>query len=196
MAVMKVIGICGSHRKESTTRFFLQKALDVCKKEGFQTELVTLFDKKIGSCTVCDLCKTKFDCSVKDDVIPLYKKMESADAIIISSPTYYAMVSGKIKNLFDRTLPLRRQGMKLSSKVGGAIAVGASRNGGQELVCQQILSWMGLHEMLAVTDKGTAHFGGIGWVPRGSRPEDDRIGIETCENLGKKIVEVLKVIKK
>ena len=196
MAGMKVLGICGSHRKESTTQFFLQKALEICKKEGFQTELVTLFDKKIGECNVCELCKTKYDCSIKDDMQTIYKKMESADAIIIASPTYYAMVSGRIKNLFDRSLPLRRQGMKLRNKVGGAIAVGASRDGGQELVCQQILSWMSFQEMLPVTDRGTAHFGGTCWVPRGSRPEDDRIGIESCENLGRRIAEVLRLIKK
>jgi len=188
---MKVLGICGSHRKDSSTLFFLKKALAVCEKEGFETETMALFDKKINPCTICDLCKTKFECSVKDDVQKIYDKLVSADAIIIASPTYFAMVSGKLKNLFDRSLPLRRQGMKLKNKIGGAIAVGASRNGGQELVCGQIRNWMLLQEMVVVADKQSAHFGGIGWVPRGSRPEDDKIGVETCENLGRKVAEIL-----
>ncbi len=193
---MKVLGICGSHRKESTTMFFLKKALEVCEKAGLETDAITLHDKEIKPCIVCDLCKTKYDCSIKDDMAGIRHKMESADAIIIASPAYYACVTGKTKNMFDRSLPLRRNGSKLSNKVGGAISVGASRNGGQELVCKQILTWFGLQGMIAVTDKGTAHFGGIGWVPRGKTAEDDKIGIETCENLGSKIVEVLKLIGK
>jgi len=189
---MKVLGICGSHRKESNSLFFLRKALDACEKEGFETEVIELYDKEINSCTVCNLCAARFECSIKDDMQAIYGKMMEADAVILASPAYYAMVSGKLKNFMDRTLPLRRNGMKLSGKLCGAISVGASRNGGQEFVCGQILRWGGLHEMLPVTDKGTSHFGGIGWVPRGTKPEDDKIGTETCENLGKKIVEVLK----
>lgn len=193
---MKVLGICGSHRQESTTMFFLQKALSVCEREGLETEVITLHDKEIKPCVVCDLCKTKYDCSIKDDMAGIRQKMESADAIIIASPSYFASVSGKTKDMFDRSLPLRRNGYKLRNKIGGAISVGASRNGGQEIVCKQILTWFGLQEMIAVTDKGTAHFGGIGWIPRGKKPEDDKTGIETCENLGSKIVEVLKLVHK
>lgn len=193
---MKVLGICGSHRKESTTMFFLNKALGVCEKAGFETEVVTLHDKEIKPCAVCDLCKTRYDCSIKDDMAGIRHRMESADAIIIASPAYFASVSGKTKNMFDRSLPLRRNGFRLRNKIGGAISVGASRNGGQELVCRQIQAWFGLQEMIAVTDKGTAHFGGIGWVPRGKAAEEDKTGIETCENLGLKIVEVLNLISK
>jgi multimeric flavodoxin WrbA len=193
---MKVLGICGSHREKSTTLFFLKKALMVCEKAGLETEAITLHEKDIKPCIVCDLCKKKYDCSINDDMASIRRLMESADAIIIASPSYYACVSGKTKNMFDRSLPLRRNGYKLSNKIGGAISVGASRNGGQEIVCKQILTWFGLQEMIAVTDKKTAHFGGIGWVPRGKAPEDDGIGIETCENLGTKVVEVLSLVKK
>jgi multimeric flavodoxin WrbA len=31
---------------------------------------------------------------------------------------------------FDRTIPLRRSGFLLKNKIGGAIAIGHSRNGG------------------------------------------------------------------
>ncbi|UCD02771.1 MAG: flavodoxin family protein [Candidatus Aenigmatarchaeota archaeon] len=189
---MKVIGICGSHREKSSTLFFLKKAMDAIEKEGIETEIITLWDKDIRPCTVCDLCKTKYACSQDDDVMGMLEKLVDSDAIIMASPAYCAMVSGRMKNLMDRSLPVRRNGMRLSGKVGGAISVGASRNGGQELVCQQIHTWMGLQEMTTVTDKDTAHFGGIAWVARGTNPGDDKTGIETCENLGRKICEILK----
>ncbi len=193
---MKVLGICGSHRQDSATMFFLEKALQACEKAGLETEAITLHDKEIRPCVVCDLCKTKYDCSIKDDMAGIRRKMESADAIIVGSPVYFGSMSGKLKCMFDRTLPLRRNGFRLRNKVGGAISVGASRNGGQELACRQILAWMGLQEMITVTDRETAHFGGIGWVKRGTKPEDDKVGIETSENLGKKVAEVLNIIKK
>ena len=192
---MKVLGINGSHRKESTTLFFLRKALSVCEKEGLETEVIELWDKEIKPCTVCNVCKTKFECLIQDDMQEIYRKIKSVDAIIIASPVYFSLVSGKLKNLIDRSLPLRRSGFKLRNMVGGAITVGASRNGGQEHVCSQITAWMLHHEMIVVADKETAHYGGIGWVPKGSEPEEDKTGIETCENLGKKICEVLKLIK-
>ncbi|MCD6496094.1 MAG: flavodoxin family protein [Candidatus Aenigmarchaeota archaeon] len=189
---MKVVGICGSHREESTTLFFLKKALDVIEKEGIETEIIELWNKDIRPCIVCDQCKKAYTCSQEDDVMDIYEKLVNADGIIMASPVYYAMVSGRLKNLMDRSLPQRRNGMKLAGKVGGAIAVGASRNGGQELVCRQIVTWMHLHEMITVSDRVTAHFGGTGWVPRGTKSEDDQTGIETSVNLGKKMAETLK----
>lgn len=193
---MKILGICGSHRKNSASEYLLNVTLEICKQAGFETQLITLADKKIEACDACDYCKTAKACHIKDDMQTLYKKLIQADGVVIASPTYFASVSGKLKDFMDRTLVLRRDNFKLRNKVGGAIAVGASRNGGQEFVCMQIHNWMLLHEMIPVTDKETAHFGGIVWCPRGSKPEEDKIGIQTCENLGKRVCEVLNLIKK
>jgi len=94
--------------------------------------------------------------------------------------------------LMDRTLPLRRQGMKLRNKIGGAIAIGASRNGGQEHVCSAIHNFMLLHEMVVVSDTITAHFGGIAV---GGHEENavslDEKGLETVRNLGRRIADLL-----
>ncbi len=194
--MMKVLGICGSHREHSATMFFLKRALREIEKAHIDTEAVTLYDKDLRPCVACNKCGASYDCTLKDDAADICGKMASAAGVIIASPSYFSMVSGKVKTLFDRSLPLRRNGMKLSGKAIGAIAVGASRNGGQEHVCAEILRWGGLHEMVAVTDEGTAHFGGIGWVPRGSEPKDDRIGIETCENMGRKMAATLKRMRR
>lgn len=193
---MKVLGICGSHRKGGNTLFFLKRALEICKREGHQTELIELWDKKIEYCRHCNHCKTHpGECAIQDDMGEIRKKMREADAIILASPTYFGCVSGRMKALFDRTITLRRDSYALENRVGGGITVGASRNGGQEFVLSQIINFFLLQGMLPVSDKETAHFGGIAWVPRGSRPEDDKTGIETCENLGRKICEVLKLVK-
>jgi multimeric flavodoxin WrbA len=187
---MKVLGLCGSHRS-GNTELMVKKALDVCKSNGLETDLVALSGLEVGFCTDCGLCKKVFDCSIKDDVMGILKKMVDADALIVGSPTYFAGVSGRLKALFDRTLPLRRQGMMLKDKVGAALAVGGSRNGGQELVVQQIHSWMFLQEMAVVGDKKTAHFGGICVARNNGDVLKDEVGLETVVNTALKVVEAL-----
>ncbi len=183
---MKILGISGSSRKGGNTEILIRRALDICKKRGAETAFVSLAEKKINYWLE----------STEDDVDEILDAMKSADAIIIGSPTYFASVSGKLKSLFDRTFPLRRGNYRLSGKVGGAIAVGGSRNGGQEHVCTQIHNWMLLHEMIVVSDKKTAHFGGIAV---GRTPGDvlkDDLGISTVENLAIRVFDVTKEMKK
>lgn len=194
---MKVIGICGSARKNGNTEKALIEALKEVEKQGIETELVSLADKKIEYCKHCNTC-AKDPCPTKDDVLEILDKMKNSEGIIIASPTYFADVSSRLKTLFDRTLPLRRQGMQLKNKVCGAIATGASRNGGQEFVCASIIRWGLLQEMIVVADTETAHFGGIGL---GSSSNLDRIlededGLKTIRNLGKRVGEVVKTVNK
>lgn len=192
---MKILGINGSHRKKSTTAAFLKKALSVCRKEDFEAELIELHNKEIKHCRACDRCKNG-KCPLKDDAEDIFDRMKNSDGIIIASPTYFGNITGKLKTFFDRTISLRRgegeNKFRLKDKVGGAITAGASRNGGQEFANIQIRNFFLLQEMIVVGDSQTAHFGGIGWVPRGSGPEKDETGMDTCRNLGKKMCRILK----
>lgn len=164
-----VLGISGSPRK-GNTEILVKRALEVCEKEGLKTKFVSLAD---------------------NDINEILDYMSDARAIIIGSPVYFANVPAKLKELMDRTLPLRRE-KKLKNKIGGAIAVGGSRNGGQEFTILAIHNFMLLHEMIVVSDKDTAHFGGIAV---GRNPGDvlnDEEGLKTTENLAKRIAEILK----
>jgi len=195
--VIKVIGVCGSPRRNSNTELALREALKEIEKEGVEVDIVLLWNKDLKPCNSCNLCKDR-DCPIQDDVKVILQKLVEADGIIIASPTYFAQVSAQMKILMDRSVILRRQGMLLKNKVGGAIAVGATRNGGQEFVCDAIHRWMLLHEMIVISDSASAHFGGIGI---GSSSEfnaimKDEEGLRTIRNLGKKVVEVIKLLNK
>ena len=57
----------------------------------------------------CFACKTKGGksygkCAVKDDLTPIFKKIEAADAVILGSPLYYGTVSGEMKSFMERLL--------------------------------------------------------------------------------------------
>ncbi len=189
-----VVGISGG-KHGGNTDTLVRIALQECKNSGLETRFVNLSSKKILPCTQCGECK-KRACPIPDDAGEVLRLLEEADGIIVGSPTYFANVSSHISLLMERSLPLRRQGFRLRNKVGGAIAVGGSRNGGQEFVVRAIQNWFTLHAMIVVGDDGpTAHFGGIGVGRDPGDVDTDETGINTARNLGKHVAEMVLIIR-
>ncbi len=185
----KVLGLVGSPR-DGNTKLLVSLALKECEKLGLGTELVHLGKMNISPCRVCDRCREEGKCVVDDDFQVVAKKVEEADGIIIGSPVYFGGVSSQLKAFMDRTRYLRRkEGLK--DKVGGAIAVGGSRQGGQEFVLHQIHSFFLIHGMIVVGDEKTMHFGGAGVGRNEKDVEADDAGKETSRNLGKHVGEIV-----
>jgi len=187
---MKILGISGSPVKNGNNENAIDYALNRAKKNGFKTEKVTLAKKDLNGCIACNQCKKqKGTCSINDVMETIRPKLIEANAIIISSPVYFGSLSSQTKSLFDRTLPLRRNNFQLKNKVGAAIAIGKSRNGGQEFTIQTIHSWMHIHGMIVVGNNN--HFGGTIAVPF----KEDSIGKKTVDDTVDKVCELLKKIK-
>jgi multimeric flavodoxin WrbA len=132
----------------------------------------------------------KDSCIIDDDMGEIYNKMRTSDGIIVASPVYMGNYPAQLKALFDRSVLLRRNNFALKNKVGAALSVGGSRNGGQEKTIQSIHDWMHIHGMIVVGDN--AHFGGIAWNP----VEGDDVGIKTVLETANKVCDVLKLIEK
>jgi len=106
---MKVLAFNGSPRKKWNTATLLEKALEGSTSQGAETELIHLYDLNYKGCVSCFACKTKGGksygkCAVKDDLTPIFKKIEVANAIILGSPIYYGTVSGEMKSFMERLL--------------------------------------------------------------------------------------------
>jgi multimeric flavodoxin WrbA len=106
---MKVIAFNGSPRKNWNTATLLNKALEGAASQGAATELIHLYDLNYKGCMSCFACKTKGGnsygkCPIKDDLLPVFKKVEEADAIILGSPIYLGRVSGEMAAFLDRLL--------------------------------------------------------------------------------------------
>ena len=106
---MKVLAFNGSPRIKWNTATLLEKALEGAASQGAETELIHLYDLKYKGCISCFACKTKGGksygrCAVKDDLTPIFKKIEAADAIFLGSPIYYGTVSGEMKSFMERLL--------------------------------------------------------------------------------------------
>jgi len=191
---MKVLAINGSHRKGSTLKL-LKVALS--EIDGFEKEVVSISDYEIDYCRLCGACKENGGrCILNDGFNAIAEKMKEADAIIVGSPVYFGSVSAKLKSLFDRSRALRVN-WDLKDKVCAAIAVGGNFHGGQEHTIQTIHAWALIQAMVVVGDSDpTAHFGGVA-VSRevdGDFEIDER-GLKTARSVGKRVSEVLKLIK-
>lgn len=104
MKKLKVLAICGSERSGGNTEKLLNFVLERLNSEGIDTELITLYDKKIAGCTGCVLCRpSRAECLIKDDdFAPIFEKMLEADGIIIGAPVYFGSVPAKLKALLER----------------------------------------------------------------------------------------------
>jgi multimeric flavodoxin WrbA len=187
---MMVVGICGSPRKAGNTEFLLNEALAVAKERGFEIEKVLLSEAMVDFCIDCGDCSKGKACPKEDDVKIILAALEKADGIIVASPVYFGSVTAQLKAVFDRTIPLRRQGFRLKNKVGCAISVGGARNGGQEKVLETIHAWMHIQGMIIVGDD--AHFGGIAVRPAA----EDRIGRKTVVASANKLCDLLERTEK
>ena len=106
---MKVIAFNGSPRKKWNTATLLEKALEGAASQGAKTELIHLYDLNFKGCISCFACKTIGGksygrCAVKDDLAPIFRNIEEADALILGSPMYFGAVSGEMKSFMERLL--------------------------------------------------------------------------------------------
>jgi multimeric flavodoxin WrbA len=104
---MKVIAFNGSPRKHWNTAMLLEKALEGANSQGAKTRLIHLYDLSYKGCISCFACKTKDGksygkCTVTDDLKPIFKKIESADALIFGSPIYLGNVTGEMRSFLER----------------------------------------------------------------------------------------------
>jgi multimeric flavodoxin WrbA len=104
---MKVIAINGSPRKGWNTAMLLAKAIEGAESQGAQTEFVHLYDLNYKGCISCFACKTKGGqsygkCVVKDDLAPIFKRIEEADVLFFGSPIYLGNVTGQMRSFLER----------------------------------------------------------------------------------------------
>lgn len=194
---MKVVGICGSPKKEgSTTLIGLKKALEEVKKQGIDTEIIELSKYTMTGCDACGDCKKTGYCSINDDFTSkIWNILDDPEVkgFVFASPVYFGGITSQMKTFIDRCVVFRRRGFDWENKVAGALTIGNSRNGGQELAAMDIITFAMIHGMVIVPDASpTSHFGAILHAGCEGGVESDDIGNQTAVNLGKKVGEITK----
>ena len=136
---MKVIGVCGSPRKNGNAEQLLDLALGVVADEGITTEKITLAGKTVGGCAACLKCREAKDgrCHGRDDdLAPIIPLIWGADGLLLATPVYFGAATAETVAFIDRVGYVSRQnGGLLKRKVGAPIVV-ARRAGANFTVAQ------------------------------------------------------------
>ena len=129
---MKVVAFNGSARKGGNTSILIQHAFAALNETGIETEEISLAGKQIRGCTACYKCFENKDkrCVLKNDCInDCIAKMDSADGIILASPTYFADMTAEMKALIDRCGMVSRANGDMHKRKAGAAIVAVRRAG-------------------------------------------------------------------
>lgn len=106
---MKVLAINSSPRMErGNTALILEPFLEGLREDGAEVELFYTRKLNIDPCMGCFSCwvKTPGKCIQKDDMDMLLPKMGQADVLVLATPVYCDGITGPLKNLMDRSIPL------------------------------------------------------------------------------------------
>lgn len=181
---LKLIGVSCSPRQGMTTAKSVQAALDAAQAVDprIQTELIDL-----GGLNIAPWSPNP----PADDMAPLLPKFQdpALGGLIIGSPSYFRSLSGLAKCFLERLAPLREPKMVLAQKPFGVVAVGAFRNGGQELTIEQIQAILLCFGMIPVGGHAPA-FQGATLLSANDSIAQDELGLRTAAALGKHVGEV------
>jgi multimeric flavodoxin WrbA len=189
---LRIVGVSCSPRKGKTTSAAVQIALEAAKQVNprIKTEFIDLggynFPGWMGSGATPDVFEQP-----KDDFdifLPMLQQ-PAPDGLIIGSPTYFRSMSALCKAFLERMAVLRVPELLLADRPVGALAVGSYRNGGQELVIEQILTAMLCYEMMAVGGKPKAHQGATLWNNYNDDITKDTYGVDSAKKLGIRVAE-------
>ncbi len=188
---VKILGISCSPRKGKTTATAVKAALDAAKKvdSRIEVELIDLGGLEISGFSVS--AKPAGSQKNTDDFDLLLPKLQDPNVggWIIGSPAYFRSMSALCKAFLERCAVLRKPRPLLADTTAGALAVGSYRNGGQELVIDQIQNILLCYEMMIVGGKPGAFQGATLWNAYKDDITKDEFGMDTAGKLGIRVAE-------
>ena len=113
--------------------------------------------------------------------------LSNSDGIIIGSPTYYGLMSAKIKKLLDDSVEIHG---KLEGKVGAAFTSSGGTASGAETTILSILETFLIHGMIIQGNPHGQHYG-LAVVGAPDAKEADR-----CRKFGERIAKLVSRIAK
>lgn len=187
-----ILGVSCSPRRGRTTATSVKAALDAAREvdRRIDVELIDLGGLEVSGWRGGAKPSAGMP-TVNDDFEGLLPKFydPTLGGLIIGSPTYFRSMSAMCKAFLERLAPLRSPKLLLADKPVGALSVGAYRNGGQELVIQEIQTVMLCHEMMAVGGKPSAHQGATLWNAYNDDIMQDTFGVNSARLLGIRVAE-------
>ena len=188
---MKVLLVNGSPRANGNTARALKEVADTLKAEGIDSEVMWIGVKPIRGCVACGQCREKGlgRCAFDDDVANrIIEKLESADAIVIGSPTYYGQPNGALLAVWQRIC--FAGGAHVKTKPAASVAV--CRRGGSTAAFQCMnMSF----EMLNCPVIGSQYWN-VAFGRAEGECEKDAEGMQTMRTLARNMAWVVKNLRR
>lgn len=205
MAVVRIMGLSGSPRREKNTELLLNAALKAAMEvQDTRVELVRVGDYRLMPCDGCNTCVRDGTCPLdeKDDAARLRQKLVECDALIVAAPSYFGSVPGVLKNLMDRSRTLKMKGHLLGGKIIAGMSVSGLREGGGEDVINEVCRFGLIHGMIVVGACGDP--ASQSWAPVGTlqgdkgwkRIAEDEVALKAAANLGGRVAEVASALSR
>ena len=105
----KIVAIVGSYRKDGVTDSAVEAILAGAREKGARTSTIYLTEQHIEFCTNCRQCTQapgagRGTCAQKDDLQPILDEIESADALVLSSPVNFGNVTAIFRRFMERLM--------------------------------------------------------------------------------------------
>ncbi len=156
-------------------------------------KILIVFDSKSGNTETMALAVAKgaekagdFEVTVKKAEQTTNSDLLAADGIIMGSPTYYGLMSAKLKKLIDDSVQIHTQ---LTGKVGGAFTSSGGTASGAETTLLSIVQAMLIHGMIVQGRADDKHYG----VAATGKPKKEDLA--ECETLGRNIALLVKKLQ-
>lgn len=188
---MKVLLINGSPRKKGNTFLALSEVAKTLEQQGIETEIVQIGTKAVRSCVACGQCAAKQlgKCVFDDDICNrVVEKLDTADALVVGSPTYYGQPNGGVLSLIQRMF--YSAGAKVQNKPAAAVCI--CRRGGATAAFQSLNMAFEMMNMPVVTSQ----YWNIVYGRSEGEAALDAEGMQTMRTLGSNMAWMLKKIHK
>lgn len=209
---VNILVINCSPKAKSNSAIPAAEVIDQLSKwEGVNVDTFNFANKKIEYCHHCAThpCVKTQECCFKDDYQDFRAKWLWADGIVWVCPVYHMGPPSQVRGALDRLSEVEfgnvhhRQELKGGGliypkfyKAVGTIVHGATRYGGQELVCQYFVNHSVLLDCMPVSgDMPECYIGALGHSPNPEALKNDKSFLEQTRTVANRVVECAKIVK-
>ena len=142
--------INGSPRHDGNTNRALEEVAAQLKQHGIESSILWIGVKAVQGCISCGRCRELGRCAFNDKVYnEVRAELETADALIVGSPTYYGGPNGMLCALLDRLFYSSQK--HLQNKVWAAVTI--CRRGGSTAAFQRLNMYADMSNMIHATSQ-------------------------------------------
>lgn len=190
-----ILGICGLPHKSGIVQELLELLLEGARKAGAETKIVDLYGLDIvheRGLYSEDPKKAVPENMPPDGITALYPEILRADGLVLATPTYWANMSGIMKDFIDHLTPLENNNFMLEGKVAAFIATSKENEGGVEMAAMSMVA--ALTQMGVLIPPNAIMWYPGSWVRAEKKTEG--WAKEDAPIVGRNMVQLIKLLQK